>query len=307
VSAKTTFRLFATAFALAVLLSPTTVAAQAADGDPLAPYLSRLTGMADDLPTPTILPGAAAPAQAQATVAAAPAGPVVDLKINASSEGGGYVAAIKIFLLLTVLSMAPAILMSVTSFTRIIVVLSLLRHAVGVQSLPPSRVLVGVALFLSIFTMSPVLRAVDVNALTPWEKGEIDGKEAARRAIIPLREFMLAHTRPDDLELFMGLSGQEEVETVDDLSTFTLIPAFMTSELKTSFQMGAMLFLPFLVIDLVVASVLMSMGMMMLPPVMVSLPIKLFVFVLSDGWGLVLRSLAESVMLPVAVLSGGLQ
>ncbi len=235
------------------------------------------------------------PALAEEAVAAAK--PIIDLEVNADSNGG-YVTAIKVFLMLTLLSMAPAILMSVTSFTRIIIVLSLLRHAVGVQSLPPSRVLIGVALFLSVFTMAPVFNEINVKALTPYEKGEIKGKEAADRAVGPLRDFMLVHTRADDLELFLSLSGAEEPETVEEVSTFTMVPAFMLSELKTAFQMGAMLFLPFLVIDLVVASVLMSMGMMMLPPVMVSLPIKLFVFVLADGWGLVLHSLAQSIMLP---------
>ena len=230
------------------------------------------------------------PALAEEAVAAAK--PIIDLEVNAASNGG-YVTAIKVFLM-----MAPAILMSVTSFTRIIIVLSLLRHAVGVQSLPPSRVLIGVALFLSVFTMAPVFNEINVKALTPYEKGEIKGKEAADRAVGPLRDFMLVHTRADDLELFLSLSGAEEPETVEEVSTFTMVPAFMLSELKTAFQMGAMLFLPFLVIDLVVASVLMSMGMMMLPPVMVSLPIKLFVFVLADGWGLVLHSLAQSIMLP---------
>lgn len=224
--------------------------------------------------------------------------PIIDLKVN-TGDGGSYVTAIKVFLMLTVLSMAPAILMSVTSFTRIIIVLSLMRHAVGVQNLPPGRVLVGVALFLSLFTMAPVFNAINVNALTPYENGDMNGRDAAQAAVIPLREFMAVHTRPDDLELFLGLSGADQPETVEEVSTFTLIPAFMLSELKTAFQMGAMLFLPFLVIDLVVASVLMSMGMMMLPPVMVSLPIKLFVFVLADGWGLVLASLAESIMLPM--------
>ena len=228
---------------------------------------------------------------------AADAKPVIDLQVNAGEGGRGYVTAIKVFLMLTALTLAPAILMSVTSFTRIIIVLSLLRQAVGVQSLPPNKVLVGMALFLSVFTMAPVFQAINVNALTPYEQGEIDGKQAAKAAVDPLRRFMLSHTRAEDLELFLGLSGAEQPETVEDVSTFTIVPAFMLSEMKTAFQMGAMLFLPFLIIDLVVASVLMSMGMMMLPPVMVSLPIKLFVFVLADGWSLVLQALAESVML----------
>jgi len=233
-------------------------------------------------------------------LAAPPDSPIVDIEINAE-DGRGYVTAIKVMLLLALLSIAPAILMSVSSFTRIIVVLSLLRHAVGVQQLPPSKVLVGMALFLTLFTMAPVWQDVNVNALTPYEKGEIDGKTAAMTALVPFRQFMLQHTREDDLELFLGLSDESQPETVDDLSTFTIVPAYMLSEMKTAFQMGAMLFLPFLIVDLIVASVLMSMGMMMLPPIMVSLPIKLFVFVLADGWGLVIQSLAQSIMSPVGL------
>ena len=210
-----------------------------------------------------------------------------------------YASAIKIFLGLTLLTLAPALLLSVTSFTRVVVVLSLLRTAVGVQGLPPNRVLVGMALFMTMFTMSPVIQKIDANALTPYEAGEIGAKEAGSMAMAPLRRFMLAHTRMSDLELFLGLSGASRPETVEEVSVFAIVPAYMLSELKTAFQMGAMLFLPFLIIDLIVASVLMSMGMMMLPPVMVSLPIKLFVFVLADGWTLVLKSLAESVMLPL--------
>jgi len=232
-----------------------------------------------------------------AALAAVPTPPVVDIDIN-TGDGRGYVTAIKLFLLLSVLSLAPAILLSVSSFTRIIVVLGLLRHAVGVQQLPPTKVLVGLALFLTMFTMSPIWTAVNVNALTPYEAGEIKGEEAIKRALVPIRMFMLQHTREEDLGLFLNLSQAQQPATVGDLSTFTIIPAFMLSELKTAFQMGAMLFLPFLVIDLIVASVLMSMGMMMLPPIMVSLPVKLFVFVLADGWGLVIESLAESIMLP---------
>jgi len=223
-------------------------------------------------------------------------GPAVDIKINAG-DGREWVAAIKVFAMLAFLTVAPSIVMSVTSFTRIIVVLGLMRHAVGVQSLPPSKVIVGTALFLTAFTMGPVWQQISTQALTPYENGEVQGREAAELALGPIRAFMLTHTHATDLELFIGLNTAPEPESVDDIPTLTLVPAFMLSELKTAFQMGAMLFLPFLIIDLVVASVLMSMGMMMLPPVMVSLPIKLFVFVLADGWGLIVQSLAESVML----------
>lgn len=225
--------------------------------------------------------------------------PVFELTVGGSS--GNYATAIKIFLLVTAMSMAPAILMSVTSFTRIVVVLSLLRTAVGVQQLPPNRVLIGLALFMTLFTMAPVWTDINANALEPYEAGAITGKEAAARALTPLREFMLVHTRERDLELFMGLSGAARPETVEAVPTLTIVPAFMLSEMKTAFQMGAMLFLPFLIIDLVVASILMSLGMMMLPPMIVSLPLKLFIFVLADGWGLVLTSLAKSVMQPLGI------
>ena len=223
--------------------------------------------------------------------------PVFEVKMGEGS--GNYATAIKIFLMVSALSLAPALLMSVTSFTRIVVVLSLLRSAVGVQQLPPNKVLVGLAMFLSMFTMAPVWTQIDQTALTPYEAGTIDGREAAKRALVPLREFMVAHTRKNDLELFIGLSGAARPESVEDVSTLTIVPSFMLSELKTAFQMGALLFLPFLVIDLVVASVLMSLGMMMLPPMVVSMPLKLFIFVLADGWGLVLTSLAKSVMQPL--------
>jgi flagellar biosynthetic protein FliP len=227
------------------------------------------------------------------------ASPLIDFQVGTGSSPQDYATAIKVFLGLTMLTLAPAMLLAVTSFTRIAIVLSLLRTAVGVQGLPPNRILVGMALFMTVFTMSPVIQQIDVNALTPYEAGEISGKEAATAAMNPLRRFMLAHTRLSDLELFLGLSGADRPETAEEVSTFTIVPAFMLSELKTAFQMGAMLFLPFLIIDIIVASVLMSMGMMMLPPVMVSLPVKLFVFILADGWTLVLKSLAESVMLPL--------
>lgn len=226
----------------------------------------------------------------------------VNISLN-PTDAKGWVSAIKVFLGLTALTLAPAILMSVTSFTRIVVVLGMLRQAMGAQGLPPTRVLVGLGLFLALFTMAPTLHAIDVNALTPYEAGQIDGKQALLLAMKPLREFMVVHTRADDLAIFLDLAQDGGTAaavpaTIEDVPTTTLVPAFMLSELRTAFQMGAMLFLPFLVIDLLVSSVLMSMGMMMLPPVVVSLPLKLFIFVLADGWGLVVKSLAESILHP---------
>ena len=215
----------------------------------------------------------------------------LDLEVG---EGGGYVAAIKVILLLAGLTFAPTLILSATSFTRIVIVLSLLRQAVGVPQLPPNRVVVGLALFLTFFTMAPVFSAINERAVIPYEAGQLGEREALSAALTPLRTFMLRQTRERDLELFLGIMKAPRPRTPDDVSTLALIPAFMLSELQAAFQMGALLFLPFLVIDMVVASILMSMGMMMLPPMIVALPLKLFVFVLADGWGLVVRSLAES-------------
>mgnify|MGYP001612957498 CR=1 FL=1 len=277
---------------LASLLLPSLALAQLLP--PSAPQAAPISAPSAPV-TPTSEPSS--PAQAPLLDAGKPR-PVFELSVNEGT--GNYATAIKVFLGVAALSLAPAALMSVTSFTRIIIVLSLLRSAVGVQQLPPNKVLVGLALFLSLFTMAPVWSKIDETALKPYEAGAIDGRQAATLAVAPLRDFMLVHTRERDLELFLGLSGAARPDSVESVSTLTIVPAFMLSELKTAFQMGALLFLPFLIIDLVVASVLMSLGMMMLPPMIVSLPIKLFIFVLADGWGLVLLSLAKSVMQPLA-------
>ena len=209
-------------------------------------------------------------------------------------EDTGYVAAIKVALLFALLALAPSMILAMTSFTRIIVVLSLLRQAVGVVQLPPTRVLVGVAMFLTLFTMQPVIAEIDKVAVTPYQQGELDDMEALKAAMGPMRTFMLRQVNEDDLGLFMRLNNEPQPRNAGDVPTLSLIPAFMMSELKAAFQMGALLFLPFLVIDMVVASILMSMGMMMLPPMTISLPLKLMVFVLVDGWGLVIQSLAEA-------------
>ncbi len=188
----------------------------------------------------------------------------------------------------------PALVLAMTSFTRIIVVLALLRQAVGVVQLPPTRVLVGLALFLTMFTMAPVFDRIDAVAVQPYDAGQVDELGALEAALGPLREFMLAQTRERDLMLFVDMAGKARPATAADVSTLSLIPAFMLSELKTAFQMGALLFLPFLVIDIAVAAILMSMGMMMLPPATISLPLKIIVFVVVDGWGLVAESVATS-------------
>ena len=209
-------------------------------------------------------------------------------------EDTGYVSAIKVALLFALLALAPSMILAMTSFTRIIVVLALLRQAVGVVQLPPTRVLVGLAMFMTLFTMRPVIEQVDQVAVQPYQAGELDDMEALKAAMGPMRMFMLRQVEEDDLGLFMRLNKEPRPRNAGDVPTLSLIPAFMLSELKAAFQMGALLFLPFLVIDMVVASILMSMGMMMLPPMTISLPLKLMVFVLVDGWGLVIQSLAEA-------------
>lgn len=202
--------------------------------------------------------------------------------------------SVKLVLLLTVLALAPSILILMTSFTRIIVVFSFVRSALATQQMPPNQVLIGLALFLTFFVMAPVFSEVNEKALTPLFNEEINLEEAYERASVPLKEFMSKHTRQKDLELFSRYSKAERPESVEDIPLTTLVPAFAISELKTAFQIGFMIFVPFLVIDMVVASVLMSMGMLMLPPVMISFPFKILLFVLVDGWHLVVASLLET-------------
>ncbi len=203
-------------------------------------------------------------------------------------------AAIQILIMVTVLSLAPAILVMVTSFTRIIVVLSLVRNAIGIPQLPPNQVLIGLALFLTAFVMAPAIKTINEQAVQPYLNGTITQQEAFNRGESPLRVFMFKQTREQDLALFLKLSGQAKPETKDDIPTYALVPAFTISELKTAFQMGFIMFVPFLIIDLIVSSALLSMGMMMLPPVIVSLPFKILLFVLVDGWYLIVGSLVGS-------------
>jgi flagellar biosynthesis protein FliP len=205
-----------------------------------------------------------------------------------------YTLTIQVLLLMTALSLLPAGLILMTSFTRIIIVLSILRQALGTAQTPSNQILLGLALFLTFFIMSPVLTEIHDTALAPYLAGDMEAPAALEAAKIPMREFMLAQTRDDDLALFARISGVESFEREADVPFTLLMPAFATSELKTAFQIGFMLFIPFLVIDLVVASVLMSMGMMMLSPLIISLPFKIMLFVLVDGWALVLGTLATS-------------
>ena len=201
---------------------------------------------------------------------------------------------LQIFILLTVLSLAPAILVMLTSFTRIVIVLSLLRQALGTNQMPPNQIIIGLALFLTVFVMMPVWQTINEEALKPYMAKEMDQETALKQAMQPLKKFMFEQTREKDLALLMNISGTDRPKNSDDVSFSVLIPSFIISELKTAFQMGFLLYIPFLVIDMVVASVLLSMGMMMLPPIMVSLPFKLMIFVLADGWHLIVGSLVKS-------------
>jgi len=202
--------------------------------------------------------------------------------------------SVKLLILLTVLSIAPGILIMLTSFTRIIIVLSFVRSALATNTMPPNQVLIGIAMFMTFFIMSPVLYEVNDVAITPLFNDEINIEEAYEKASLPFKEFMAEHTRQKDLALFLNYAQAEAPETVADIPLSALVPAFAISEIKTAFQIGFMIFVPFLVIDMCVASVLMSMGMMMLPPVMISLPFKILLFVLVDGWYLVVKSLLQS-------------
>jgi flagellar biosynthetic protein FliP len=236
---------------------------------------------------PGMLLGAAM-ASAQAAL------PSVALTIGGGEEGGRLSANLQIVLLLTVLSLAPAILIALTAFVRIVIVLSFLRHAVGTPSMPPNQVIVSLALFLTTFVMLPVFRQIHRDAVEPYLAEEMEDGAALAAAYAPLREFMLRQTREKDLALFAAATGAGRPEERAAVPAQALIPAFMISELKTAFQMGFLLFIPFLILDMVVASVLTSMGMITLPPVLISLPFKLMLFVLVDGWNLLVGSLVQS-------------
>jgi flagellar biosynthesis protein FliP len=211
-----------------------------------------------------------------------------------SSSADSVSTSVKLLLLFTVLSLAPSILILMTSFTRIMIVLSFVRTSLATQQMPPNQVLIGISLFLTFFIMAPTFQEVNDQALTPLFNEEINLEQAYEKASVPFKEFMSKHTRQKDLELFLNYSGADRPESIADIPMTSLVPAFALSEIKTAFQIGFMIFIPFLVIDMVVASVLMSMGMMMLPPVMISLPFKILLFVLVDGWYLVVKSLLES-------------
>jgi len=228
-------------------------------------------------------------------VAAAPVPlPSLNIGVGTATKPGEVATTIQIFLLLTVLSLAPSLLIMTTSFTRIVVVLSFLRTALGTQQAPSNQIILALSLFLTFFIMTPVWQQVDRDAYQPYKAGALSQEQAFEKATQPVRKFMLSQTREKDLALFVSLSKQARPKNADDIPTLTIVPAFMISELRTAFQIGFLIYIPFIVVDMVVASVLMSMGMMMLPPVMISLPFKILLFVLVDGWGLVISSLVKS-------------
>ena len=220
--------------------------------------------------------------------------PGLDMDITAMDSPEEVATGLRILALLTVLTLAPAILILMTSFIRIVVVLAFLRQALGTQQTPPNQILVGLALFLTLFIMAPVWQQIDQEALGPYLDDRISFTEGAQRALEPAREFMFRQAGDDEVRLFMDLAGQDKPADLSEVPTRALIPAFVISELKTAFEIGFLIYIPFLIIDMVVASVLMSMGMMMLPPVMISIPMKLILFVLVDGWYLIVGSLVES-------------
>lgn len=221
--------------------------------------------------------------------------PTINLSVADGSDQPGKVAVVlQLLLILTVLSLAPAILVMLTSFTRIVVVFSLLRHALGTQQMPANQIVIGLSLFLTFFIMMPVWQKVNTQALQPYFDEQISAEEAFKLSSQPVKAFMLKQTREKDIALFVKISKAKRPDTPADISLLVLMPAFVISELKTAFQIGFLIYLPFLILDMVVASVLLSMGMMMLPPIMISLPFKLLLFVLVDGWYLIVGSLVQS-------------
>ncbi len=222
--------------------------------------------------------------------------PEISLDLGSTEQPEQVSVLLQILILLTVLSVAPAIMLMTTSFVRIVIVLSFIRQAMGTRQMPPNQVVIGLALFLTFFIMAPVLGQINTQAIQPYLNKEIGDKQALTQALDPMREFMFQQVSEKDLQLLLDIAQSEPPETRQDIETITLIPAFMLSEIKRAFQIGFMIFVPFLVIDMITASVLMSMGMLMLPPIIISLPFKVLLFVLVDGWNLVVGSLVQSFM-----------
>jgi flagellar biosynthetic protein FliP len=294
---------FAAALAVLAIVVPAGDAAAAPPAPPV-PSSSPITPITPiaPIPVPTAPATAASPAAsapgtagpARPTGPAGPSAPSSTVSVSINGVNGKPSQSIVIILMMTVIAVAPAALMLMTSFTKIIVVLSLTRNALGLQTVPPNQVLVGLALFLSLFIMGPTLSAVNSNAVQPYLHNQMTFSQAYDAGVQPLKGFMLKQTRKDDLASMISASKEEKPATPNDVSMATLIPAFVLSELRAAFIIGFVVFIPFLVIDLVVSSSLMSMGMMMLPPSMISLPFKLLLFVMVDGWGLIAHSLISS-------------
>ncbi|NLB06371.1 MAG: flagellar type III secretion system pore protein FliP [Desulfobulbaceae bacterium] len=236
------------------------------------------------LPALTLLPGAVAAAGL----------PTLSIGVQEAATPAEVSTALQVLLVLTVLSVAPAILLMTTAFTRIIIVLSFVRQAMGTQNTPPNQVLLGLALFLTLFVMAPTLNALNDRAVQPYMAERITQQQALEQSVAVMRDFMFSQVQESELQLFIEITKEEQPENPKEVSTLILVPAFMLSELKRAFQMGFMIYVPFLVIDMLVSSVLMAMGMMMLPPIGISLPFKLLLFVLVDGWQLVVGSLMQS-------------
>lgn len=227
-------------------------------------------------------------------VASAEGLPTITLGIGEATEPGEVSTALQILVVLTILSVAPAILLMTTGFTRIAIVLSFVRQAMGTQQAPSNQIVIGLSLFLTFFVMAPVFSEINEKALQPYMDKQISQEQALTQAMIPMRQFMFSQVNEKDLQLLVEISKSPQPENEDDISMLTLVPAFMLSELKRAFQMGFLIFVPFLMIDMIVASILMAMGMMMLPPIIISLPFKILLFVLVDGWSLVIGSLVQS-------------
>ncbi|MFW5873461.1 MAG: flagellar type III secretion system pore protein FliP [Bacillota bacterium] len=220
--------------------------------------------------------------------------PNINLEIGTEENSDNLVPSLQLLLLLTILSLAPAILIMVTSFTRIIIVLSMIRNALATRTMPPNQVLIGLAIFITIFIMAPVWQGVIDEAVTPYMNEEIETDQMVENGLEPVRSFMFEHVREKDLSLFYNMTDMERPQNQNDVPIYLLIPAFILSELKVAFQIGFIIYIPFVMIDMVVASILMSMGMLMLPPVMISLPFKIMLFVLVDGWYLIIESLIRT-------------
>ena len=237
--------------------------------------------------------GAAPVAAAALSTPAANTGLPFSISVGGGAQQGNVSSAIQLVVLMTVLTLAPSIIMLMTSFTRIVIVLGFVRTALGVQHAPSNQIIIGLALFLTIFIMAPIGNRINADAIQPYMAKKITATEAYDKAAAPLKQFMLRQTRPSEIDFFLGVSGAGPTK-IQDLSMATVVPAFVVSELRTAFQMGFLVFIPFLIIDFIVSSALMSMGMMMMPPTMIAMPFKLLLFVLVDGWHLVIRSLVES-------------